>query len=90
MADVFNVGGLRGFMAALPDSTPLLCQVVASDGSAWNMHLSVARGCDHGFKWGTDPLLVTMSHPELTTLRGVGTEGRSQLSVLPSPSKEND
>jgi hypothetical protein len=29
-----------------------------------------------------------MSHPELTTLRGVGTEGRSQLSVLPAKSEE--
>ena len=60
----------------LPQHKPILCQVVAADGSAWNCEYKfypyTAVGPNFGFN------LLTISHPELKTLKTA-----SELEINP-------
>lgn len=37
MSEFYTVGQLRALLEGLPDDRQVLCQVVASNGQAWNM-----------------------------------------------------
>lgn len=72
MSVVHTVGELRQALEALSDETPLLVQVVARDGSAWALELTVTLGAEAGFKWAVNPAILTASHPDLLTMAHAG------------------
>ena len=65
--EISTVGKLRAAVADLPDDAPIIVQVVAEDGTTWNMFLTVALGKDHGFRWAVNPAILTVRHPDLRT-----------------------
>jgi hypothetical protein len=64
---VYTVGQIRELLKDLPDEHPIRCQVAASDGSAWNMCMSM-RVMDGGF------VHARMYHDQLKSLSPVRIE----------------
>jgi len=57
-----TVGQAIEYLQKLPIDKLLLAQVVAEDGGAWNMQLSINDVSDSSYA------VVTLSHPELKTM----------------------
>jgi hypothetical protein len=69
---VVTVGDLRRLMTDLPDNYPIVFQVVAKNGQAWNMCADfVAKP-----KYLTWAALLQMKHDELERLPNEGFTGR--------------
>ena len=51
----------------LPEDTILLAQVVAPDGSAWNMEYKLTGVLEH-FKWDHPVAVLSLFHPGLKSL----------------------
>jgi hypothetical protein len=76
--DFCTVGQLRRLLEGVPDDRFLACQVVAADGSAWNMGATFTPQVPHG-----TIAALTLAHPELHTLCGAADRpaGRDTLST---------
>jgi hypothetical protein len=64
MTEVSNVGQLRAALEGLPDDRPILAQVVATNGQAWNLQCEFTAEPKF-LKWAA---VMTMKHHELTSL----------------------
>lgn len=68
MSVIYNVGQLKAALAGFPDNAPVITQVVAHDGKAWNLFLTVEPHGMTDFKWEVNPVILRAGHPELKTL----------------------
>jgi hypothetical protein len=58
-----NVGQLKAALADLPDDRPILSQVAANDGTAWNMPFEFIGQVPFG-----TVAAVILRHPDLDTM----------------------
>lgn len=65
---VVTVGSLREAMKDLSDDQFIHSQVVASDGTAWNMCLSITPEVDGTNFKGKPMTVMAMDHPQLQSL----------------------
>lgn len=61
---VTTVGDLRKAIEQLPDDRPILAQVVATNGQAWNME-ALFTAQPHYLKWAS---ILTLKHDDLARL----------------------
>lgn len=64
MDEFFTVGQLRKLLEGVPDERHIMCQVVATNGQAWNMIGQFAPKIGNN-----SSALLQMKHEELTELR---------------------
>lgn len=69
---VGTVGDLRRLMTDLPDNYPIVFQVVAKNGQAWNLNADFIAKPRY-LKWAA---LMQMKHDELERLPGESFTGR--------------
>lgn len=62
--EVCTVGQLRAALADCPDDRPILAQVAATNGEAWNMQM-VFTARPRFLKWAA---ILTLRHDELKRL----------------------
>ena len=58
-----TVGQLRKALEGVPDDRPIICQVVAADHGAWNMHGSFCPQIQR-----SNMACVALAHPDLKTM----------------------
>ena len=61
--EVHNIKTLKEAIKGLPDDTPIFCQVVAKDGSAWNLRCDVTPP-----KKGLDMAILQLHHDSIKTM----------------------
>lgn len=61
---IMKVGDLKKKLIDLPDDALIMCQVVAADGTVWNM------GGDAGTAGSL--FVIQLSHPDVKSLPGIG------------------
>lgn len=61
--EFYTVGQLRAALEGVPDDRVIMAQVVAVDGSAWNMRATFMARIPAG-----NVAALTLEHPQLATL----------------------